>query len=57
MSELISAEEARRKSDEGREKAIVREIAEIKHRIDIAIENGEYHVTLPIGTRPYSKTV
>ena len=57
MSELISAEEARRKSDEGREKAIASEIAKIKYLIDAATENGEYYVTLPIGTRPYSETV
>lgn len=57
MSELISAEEARRKSDVGYEKAIAREIDRIKCLIDAATENGEYYVTLPIGTRPYCETV
>ena len=49
MSELISAEEARRKSDGGREKAVASEIAEIKHLIDAATERGEYFITLPEG--------
>lgn len=49
MSELISAEEARRKSDEGREKAVASEIAKIKYLIEAATERGEYFITLPEG--------
>lgn len=57
MSDFISADEARKRSDVGYEKAIASEMGRIKYLIDAATENGEYCVTLPIGTRPYCETV
>ncbi len=57
MSELMSAEEARRKSDVEKDKAIAREIDRIKCLIEIATGAGEYYISLPDGAIPHNETI